>query len=331
MKNKLISIVLPIYNVEKYLIDCIESVINQSYRNIEIILVDDGSSDRSGAICDEYKDKDSRIKVIHKENGGLSDARNSGLKISTGEYITFIDSDDCIGLNYIDILVKMIEKYDAEIAICNYNHVEESFSFNHEKSTDNTSMIYEYNNIECIKNMYLANKQGLEFLAWGKLYSKKLFTENGIIYPKGKIHEDTFTTYKVIYNAKKIVFNDTKLYFYRKRNGSIMNSQFSIKFLNKLEAIEETCEFFENKSEIDLLQLAFNDYMKIAMKLYHKLEISYIEKDKKNLKKQLIKKTKTIYAYYIKKIKYPMKKKIYYCIILNISDIFRRYILRILN
>ena len=320
MKNKLVSIVLPIYNVEKYIKYCLETVINQTYKNIEIILVDDGSTDMSGTICDEYERKDSRIKVIHKENGGLSDARNAGLKIANGEYITFVDSDDCIAYNFIEILVTMMEKNNAEISICNYKSVEEDFSLKEKNLEDNINKVHTFNNIECIKEMYFAKIKGLEFVAWGKMYLKKLFLNNEIIYPKGKIHEDTYTTYKLIYNAKKIVFNEMKLYYYRQRNGSIMNTKFNIKYLDKLEAILETCAFFDKNSQVDLLQLAFNDYLKNSIKLYYKLHVHYNDIEKEKIKREIIKNSKSVYDYYIKKIKYPIAKRIYYNVIFIIPD-----------
>ena len=114
----LISVIIPIYNVEQYLKECLESVINQTYRNLEIILVDDGSKDKSGKICDEYKNKDERIKVVHKENGGLSDARNAGMKIATGKYIQFIDSDDFIDKDMIETLYNLIIENEADISMC---------------------------------------------------------------------------------------------------------------------------------------------------------------------------------------------------------------------
>ena len=217
--NQLISIVVPIYNVEKYLDDCIKSIIGQTYKNIEIILVDDGSTDRSGEVCENYAKYDKRIKVIHKENGGLSDARNEGLKIANGQYITFIDSDDYVNEEFVEILYKSIKKYNADISICNYDLIEEKSTYRKENKK-NIKDITQLDNKECLKRTY-SNEKGMEFLAWAKLYNKDLFVKNCIIYPKGKIHEDTYTTYKLIYYSKNIVYNDVSLYYYRKRNGSI--------------------------------------------------------------------------------------------------------------
>ena len=122
MMNKLVSIIIPVYNVEKYLAECIESVLKQTYQNIEILLIDDGSPDNSGKICDEYEEKDSRVRVIHKENGGVSSARNVGLEQANGEYITFIDSDDFVSESYIEELYIALENGNSDLAFCKYNH-----------------------------------------------------------------------------------------------------------------------------------------------------------------------------------------------------------------
>ena len=293
MEKTLISIVLPIYNIEKYLTDCIESVINQTYKNIEIILVDDGSEDNCATICDNYANKDKRIKVIHKENGGLSDARNAGLKIATGEYITFIDSDDIIDKQYIENLFEILVENNADIAICNYKEIEEKNNYKQlPKNYKPKNEIDIFDNIESLKQMYTSHKHGMVFVAWAKLYKKELFIKNNIKYPEGKIHEDTYTTYKLLYYAKKVVFTEKELYFYRLRKGSIMNSKFNLKKLDKLPAIEETCEFFLEKNEPELLKCAFNDYMKACIKLIYVIDNAYEGEDKENIEKEILEKAK---------------------------------------
>ena len=178
MENDLISIIIPVYNVEKYINKCLESVINQTYRNLEIILVDDGSEDKSGKICEEISIKDNRIRVIHKENGGLSDARNIGLDNSNGEYIAFIDSDDFIERDMIEFLYYNINKYDADISICS------NYIFDEEECIDNsTKEIKVYNRLEILKEVLLDEK--IRSYAWNKMYKRDLFYN--IIFPKGRV------------------------------------------------------------------------------------------------------------------------------------------------
>ena len=175
MTEELISIVVPIYKVEKFLPICIESIINQSYRNLELILADAGSRDSCPSICEKYKQMDSRIKVIHKKNGGLSDARNSGLKIAEGKWITFIDSDDYIGTDFLKELYKVGMLNGADISICDYCTVLDN-NGQEKRSLEEL----EFSNIECLESMYHPKIHGMEFVAWGKLYKTTLFKKNSI-------------------------------------------------------------------------------------------------------------------------------------------------------
>lgn len=237
--NELITIVIPIYNVEKYISRCIDSVINQTYQNIEIILIDDGSPDNCPLICDDYQKMDKRIKVIHKENGGLSDARNVGIKNATGKYITFIDSDDYIENDYIEYLYSLIRKYHTNISICaNY-----LIKKNKTKSsgTGYKEMILEQK--ECIKRMLL--NHGFSVSAWSKLYNISLFKD--IEYPKGKIFEDNGTTYKLIMKCKNIAYGEKAKYCYIIRDDSITTSNFNEKKMALIELTDEMCDAIDNK------------------------------------------------------------------------------------
>ena len=206
--EELISVIVPIYNVEKYLNKCIESIINQSYSNLEIILVDDGSKDSSGIMCDSYILKDKRIKVIHKENGGLSDARNVGIDKAKGEYIVFIDSDDWIDEKMIEILYNIIKKNNSDISICDY-----FLAYNEEIQTQKEDIeIINLSNIEALKKIYDKDLGVCMIVAWNKLYKRNLFKDD-IRYPYGKIHEDEFTTYKLLYKAEKISYTKQKMYY----------------------------------------------------------------------------------------------------------------------
>ena len=212
MSCPLISIIVPIYKVEPYLRRCLDSIVNQTYTNLEIILVDDGSPDGCPQICDEYAAKDNRIVVIHKENGGLSDARNAGLDICKGEYISFVDSDDWVTPTYIEYLIKAIKDNNAELAVCNYTQTKQSYILN----IPNTSPPeYEIlTSTSAVKKLW--SKDNVTFVtSWGKLYKASLFAS--IHFPNGKIHEDEYTTYKLLYLSKKTVFLNESHYFYYQR------------------------------------------------------------------------------------------------------------------
>ena len=234
--NDLISVIVPVYKVEDYLDRCIESIVNQTYTNLEIILVDDGSPDNCPTLCDEWANKDDRIKVIHKENGGLSDARNAGLAIATGEHIAFVDSDDWIDINYISYLFDALVKNNADIAVCNYC---ETYDDNI-KTTSNNYRIQTFDNYETMKNQSESNY--FKAVVWNKLYKKSLLVPNS--FKVGKYHEDEFFTYKILAKSAKVVHIDSELYFYYQRNGSIINS-YSIKHLDALEAYVERIIFLE--------------------------------------------------------------------------------------
>ena len=243
----LISVIIPIYNVEEYLSDCLESVLNQTYKNLEIILINDGSQDESGNICNQFQIRDSRIKVLHNKNGGLSDARNHGLKIASGEFIIFIDSDDFVDIKYIEYLYSALKKENADMAICNYIR----FNSKEEIINDNKdSSLKIYDSRECFLKYFDINYQSSIVVAWGKLYKKEYWHD--IEFPVGKLHEDEFTTYKLIFKAEKIVYVDKKLYFYRENPKSITGDKYNIKHLDAIEAFENYIEFFRNKKDDEL-------------------------------------------------------------------------------
>ena len=251
MKNELVSIIVPAYNVEKYIKRCINSIINQTYKNIEIILVDDGSTDETGKICDFFGKKDERIKVIHKKNGGLSDARNYGIDIATGNYILLIDSDDYVDLEIVEFLYNNLKENNADISTCLHKKFKES---NNENSKD-----YKKNNNTILKTedalenlFYLKN---LTVSAWGKLYKKELF--KNIRYPKGKLYEDLPTTYRLFSKSNTISINTKRMYYYLIREGSIMNSKFNKKRMDSLYFTKEQTEFVK-KEFPNILNAAIN-------------------------------------------------------------------------
>jgi len=238
--NDLISVVIPVYRVEKYLERCVESVINQTYANLEIILIDDGSPDNSGNICDEYAKIDKRIKVIHKKNGGLSDARNVGIENSKGKYITFIDSDDWIPLNSIGVLYDALKDNKADISS---GKIKEVYSEKNTSEDYSTIITKKYNTEDALQQlMYL---HGFSNSASGKLYKKELF--NTIRYPIGKHYEDLGTTYKIFAASKKIIFVNSMVYYYFQNSQSIMHKKYSSKRLEGIKFANDELKFIEKE------------------------------------------------------------------------------------
>lgn len=229
----LISIIIPVYNVEKYLEKCLDSVIHQSYENIEIILVNDGSTDTSGEICKKYSEKDKRIVLFNQENAGLSAARNTGIEICKGEYIAFVDSDDWVEKDYILKMYTECKNKNVDIVICGFNKVNE----NNDLILDESSKLRKRTIDNKNKFDLLFNENNLEtILAWNKLYKRKIF--NTLRYPVGKIHEDEFVVYDVLNNVDgDIVVLNENLYNYLIRNSSISNT-ISDKVLHSFEALK---------------------------------------------------------------------------------------------
>lgn len=217
-----ISIIVPVYNVDSYLRPCLESVLAQTHQTIEVILVDDGSTDTSGEICDEYKAIDNRIKVVHKRNGGLSSARNEGLKYSTGQYIGFVDSDDVINPDMFLILYEQLKSYHAEIAVCNMCYDKKKLG---ETNSDKIEVMDTAKALGCLS---IAKPFGSH--ACNKLFDAKLI--GNIRFPENKTYEDLYTIYKWIARAHKIVYIDRNLYFYRSNPQGITKLKFSKSNMN---------------------------------------------------------------------------------------------------
>jgi len=245
LDNPIISIIIPIYKVEPYLQKCVDSVLAQTYAYLEVILVDDGSPDNCGKICDEYAKKDGRVRVVHKENGGLSDARNAGLGIAEGEYISFIDSDDFITQHYVEYLYGLITKYDADISSCNYLPLREDGSVIKSRDSLIEDKFYDKENFkEMFSAMLYEENTTIYDSACVRLYKKTLFSD--IQFPKGKLFEDVRTVPWLLQKARKIIFGKEKHYFYQIRQNSIVTQKFSEKNYDFINAIEEMCQFIGN-------------------------------------------------------------------------------------
>ncbi len=228
----MISIIVPIHRVEAFLDVCILSIMRQTYKNIEIILVDDGSPDCCGKICDHYATIDSRIKVVHKPCGGPSDARNAGLAIAQGDYIGFVDSDDYVAGNMFETLVNLLEDHQADIAIC--GHVKTD-NWGKPRKIKGSTEVHLLNAETAIKQMLQVGKY--ESFVWNKLFRREIFQD--ITFPKGKLYEDLYTTYKLLAKAKKIVYTSEVKYYYRQRLGSIIHTVYSPKYYDYVHASKE--------------------------------------------------------------------------------------------
>ncbi len=253
--KELITVIIPVYKVELYLERCVRSVLSQTYKNIEIILVDDGSPDHCGEICEKLALEDDRIKVYHKENGGLSDARNYGTERSTGKYITFIDSDDYVAPNYIEYLYDLIIKNGADISSCCMVKTENDFAeYGVNDSMPTTQLLT--GKEACL---LLLGDQCLTLVtAWGKLYNSDIVKKYP--FPKGKKHEDEATTGKYYYESNKVAVGNKCLYAYYQNPTSIMHTQGEKINVDKIWAFEHRARFFEECGETTLSQLSWNIY-----------------------------------------------------------------------
>lgn len=239
MEDKLISIIVPVYKVEKYLSRCIDSIIKQTYSNLEIILVDDGSPDNSGKICDEYAKRDERIKVIHKLNGGLSDARNYGLDVATGDYIGFVDSDDYIKEDMFQTLYYLCEENEADISIISFYEIMENKIIGVRDSGE----LQILNKIEAIKELLIDTR--IQSYVWNKLFKKQLFTD--IRFPTGKNFEDIATTLILFERCNKIVRLEEPKYYYLRRNDSIVGVRNYKTYHDYMEVILDKYLYLKDK------------------------------------------------------------------------------------
>lgn len=243
----LISVIVPVYKVEEYLNRCVDSILSQTFTDFELILIDDGSPDNSGKICDEYAQNESRIHVIHKKNGGLSSARNAGIdwvfKNSNSQWLTFIDSDDWIHPLYLELLLSAATNNNTDIGICEY---EETSEFSRFKNTSNT------NSQNLTPEELFVNHHVTAVIACCKLYKKSCF--QNIRYPLGKLHEDEFTTYKILFDTPRVSYINENLYFYYTNPNSIVRGNWSPKRLDAITAHEEQITYFRKNGYVNALK-----------------------------------------------------------------------------
>lgn len=248
----MISVIIPVYNVETYVKECIESVIQQTYKDLEVIIIDDGSTDNSGKICDQYAELDRRIMVIHQKNQGVSAARNKGLDIAKGDYIVFVDSDDYIENDMIERLYKALLESSSDLVICNYKEIYEDIKVENEKKGP-------------LKNEILLSYEAIEKLfesgswyyvvPWNKIYRKELW--NQIRFPKGYIHEDEAVIHRIFERCNKIIILEDQLCYYRQHNNSIVHSN-TMQKTDIYYALADRLKFLERTvSKASLRKLAY--------------------------------------------------------------------------
>lgn len=317
MNNSLVSIIVPVYNVENYIRECVDSLLIQTYKTIEIILVDDGSTDKSGLVCDEYLKIDRRVKVIHQSNHGVSYARNAGIDASKGAYITFVDSDDYVDKKYIEKLIYPFLNSNCDISMCGVEFVGDL--------QDKYNMLIpkngEFNRNEILLEMVSSEVSMCYVISCAKLYKRKLF--NNIKFPTGKRHEDDYTTYRLIALSDFISVVGEPLYIYRQRNGSYTHSDMTdIQFLNGVLAYIERYNFLKvNKNS----QVTINRAVDIMMNCYALRMSTVVPKTMKEVEIKndiktkvcdLIKNNRSDFGI-LNRIKYKFNRLSYYAIIFD--------------
>lgn len=280
MYSPKISIIIPIFKVEEYLKDCVDSVIQQTYTNLEIILVNDGSPDNCGAICDAYAKQDARITVIHKENGGLSDARNAGLDICTGDYIAFVDSDDVVHPRFIEILYFNLIQNKSDVVICSI--------LNFDDTLEIPEILFDYKVLESWnREMFRHNIINSNYLpqvvtVWSKLYSKYFF--DTLRFKKNRFHEDEFILHEIVELTNKCIYVNLPLYFYRNTASGIMRNRLnsSKKTHDAILCFSERIEFYKNNNLLEFANVLNKKlvFYKICKYLNDEVDLNYYEKIK---------------------------------------------------
>lgn len=278
--RNLVSVIVPIYKVEPFIHKCVDSIVSQTYRNLDIILVDDGSPDNCGIIADQYANSDSRITVIHKENGGLSDARNAGLKIAKGDFIVFVDSDDYINENYVDKMLSLCIENAADIAVCSHSFYDEIGNlWGNEVGKKKIQIL---DGVEASK--IILYQKGYDVSAWGKIYKKSVFAN--LFFPKGLNFEDIPTTYQAFMKSNKVIFTNEKFYYYQIRANSIETEKFNYKKLDGIKTGEILINEVEKKYP-QILSAARSRYFAINMHILAQIDSNIPEKEQiqNNIKK----------------------------------------------
>lgn len=285
--NEKVSVIVPIYNVEKYLERCLKSIINQTYKNLEIILVNDGSPDNSLVICEKYKKQDNRIIILNKKNGGLSSARNEGLKIATGDYISFVDSDDYIEKDMYEILVQNLIENNADISVGGVKDITENIdgSMKITKDTFQGERIIEtLSPIDAMKKYLLGS-----WSAWDKIYKREI--HENLYFPEGEINEDEGIALEVLSRAKRVVYDNKSFYNYIKRENSITTSSFNEKKMDWYKHCKNNLKLAQNEFTEVKEEAEFRFLGSILWSFNSMIDVNL---DLKVYKKQMLKDIKTL-------------------------------------
>lgn len=295
MYSKKISVIVPVYNPGTFLPFCIESIINQTYKNLEIILIDDGSTDSSLKICEEYSKKDHRIKVIHQENHGISYVRNLGIESASSDYISFIDSDDIISPYFYEHLLNILINNNADIAECSFTKLSEADITNYTFPDFNPQ---EFSIFDSIESLHRIHNENLDIcvksvIVCNKLYKISLFDD--IRFPLGKRYEDELTTYKLFYKSKRLVSSSAILYGYIQHKSSFMNQPFNVNRLTAIDVYENYMSFFRDLKDKELIEKCERRYLRLLFQILTELDSSNFS-DKLSIQKTLQQKFDNIYV-----------------------------------
>lgn len=311
VEGYMITVIVPVYNVEKYLNKCVDSILQQTYTDFELILVDDGSPDNCPKICDEYEALDSRIKVIHKKNGGLSSARNEALNIAKGDYITFVDSDDWIAPYAFEYLLNLILTYDAEVVSADYEHTKVD-DVNFEKPYSEKIIL----GSEDILKFYMQQdnrRKKNDYPVWIKLYKKESIKQ--VRFPDGKLYEDIIFNFKILKECKKYVKSSRIIYAYNNRNNSITKSKLSNSHFSLLEITDEMLQLIKGNSELEFLCMRKKAMSYLTLLAMYVRYGTCLEKKEVN---RLVREYKKIKHFYIKTEKNVYKRLCSFLICVNV-------------
>lgn len=273
MSEPKISVILPVYNVAPYLEESMNSLLSQTFADFECILVDDGSTDASGAICDRYAAQDPRVRMVHRENGGLSAARNSGLDIARGKYISFVDSDDLLHPQFLEILYRAAVETGAEISVCDFQRFQDGTSPDVPVPKGRRKLLNQREALWALVNFNDRISCIRMTVAWNKLYRRELFDR--LRYPEGKLHEDEFLIHRLLLRAERVCLCEDVLYLYRTREDSITGSRHAIdpRHLEALEAFQERCQLLSAPEYRDIYPAVVESYFETM--IYQAYTVAY--------------------------------------------------------
>ena len=316
--KELISVIIPVYRVEEYLRRCVDSVLAQTYENMEVILVDDGSPDGCPAICDSYAASDSRVRVLHQENAGLSGARNAGIDASSGKWLAFVDSDDYLAPHFLERLYKACIDTDSELGVCRWEYVK-----GEPIPERGSGEVRVYTGREMLANLYTPD--GAYFVvAWNKLYRRELFQE--IRYPQGRIHEDEATTYRIYDRTERAAYVDSSLYGYFVTPSSITRG-FNPKRMDWVRAVAERMDFFERKGYRELMVPGLQAFADGSIDIYFGLRdfLPGSEKQQEEIRAYIRQGLKRVRSYG----RFPLRTEIGYRMFLACPAIYRKLLNRV--